>query len=117
MTGRSLTSLELSMTRIVHFARVALLLALFVPLAAAQSPPPMYVLNDVRLVDQPDAPRVSLLLRDGRIASILEESQAVVPGARRIDGRGFLALPAFIDAYSHHGVEMPEPTIDRDLPP
>ena len=105
------------MTTIAPLARVAFLLALFVPIAVAQTPPPVYVVNDVRLVDQPDAPRVTLLLRDGRIAGILEEPHAAVPGARRIDGRGFLALPAFIDAYSHHGVTMPEPTIDRDQPP
>lgn len=82
-----------------------------------QDPPPPFVVNDVRLVDETDARRVSLVLRGGRIAAILDEPQARVPGARRIDGQGLLALPAFVDAYSFQGVQTPAPRADRDRSP
>lgn len=86
------------------------------PVPAAQSYPPPYVLNDVRLVDQPDAPRVSLVLREGRIAGVVEEAQARVPGARRIDGQGMLAVPAFVDAFTQQGIVAADPLADRDRP-
>lgn len=83
---------------------------------AVQVIAPPYVLNDVRLVDLPDAPRVSVVLREGRIAGVLEEAQARVPGARRIDGQGLLVLPAFVDAFTQQGIVAAEPLADRDRP-
>jgi imidazolonepropionase-like amidohydrolase len=41
----------------------------------------------------------------------------VPAGARRIDGKGALALPGFIDAYSFAGCANPAPEAVRDLAP
>jgi len=87
--------------------------------SAAQSPAPPEptAIVDVRLADAADAPRVSLLLRDGRVAEILAAGAPIPPGVRRVEGAGLLALPAFIDAYTTAGCEAPEPVAERDAPP
>lgn len=78
--------------------------------------PQLHVLKDVRLVDLPDAPRVAIVLRDGRIERILEASAQLPLGAREIDGKGMLAVPAFVDAFSQAGCETPTPVAQKDAP-
>lgn len=89
------------------------------PLAFAQLPghPPFTVVKDVRLSDAKDAPRKTLFLRDGRIESIVDASTNVPAGARLVDGKGALALPGFIDAYSFAGCATPQPNAERDVAP
>lgn len=82
----------------------------------AQSPPPSQptALTNVRLQDDVDAPRVSILLRHGRVTEILEAGVELPGGYRRIDGGGGLALPAFVDGASDRGVTAPEIEAERD---
>lgn len=86
---------------------------------AAQAPPrpQLYVVTDVRTSDATDAPHVSLVLRGGRIESVLEAGAGLPPGARTVDGKGQLAVPAFIDAFTQAGCVTPVPKSDRDQPP
>ena len=79
--------------------------------------PQLHVLHDVRLADAPDAPRHALVLRDGRIESVLDVAAEFPAGARVIDGRGMLALPAFVDAFTQAGFETPTPVAQQDAPP
>jgi hypothetical protein len=72
-------------------------------------------LENVRLAVSEDAPTVTLLLRDGRIAGVLE-GESTPPGFVKIDCEGALALPAFIDAGSDGGCEMGEGVVDQDRP-
>lgn len=61
------------------------------------------LVRDVRLIDGRGGPvqeRVSILVRDGRIAAIGADLQAV-PSARVIDGAGRTALPGLIDSHVH----------------
>ncbi|MAF64882.1 MAG: hypothetical protein CMJ84_04390 [Planctomycetes bacterium] len=85
----------------------------------AQSPPPPgpCVLADVRLTDEEDAPRVALVVRSGRIATVLEAGSPLPVGLRRIDGQGALALPAFIDGFTTGECDPPEITVARDIAP
>jgi imidazolonepropionase-like amidohydrolase len=75
------------------------------------------VIKDVRLEVAPDAPRVSIVLRNGRIERVLEAGAQLPIGTREVDGKGNLALPAFLDAYSRAGCETPAPVADKDAPP
>lgn len=93
--------------------------ALAVAPALAQQAPPRpqpYVVKDVRLEDRADAPRVHLVLRDGRIERIAKAEEAPPAAARVVDGKGMLAVPAFIDAFTQTGVTAPEPVADKDAP-
>jgi hypothetical protein len=96
-----------------------LLAAAGLALAALLSPdPPRPVLVvDVRLALGEEARPHSILVRDGRIERVGEGRIEAPPDARTIDGRGALALPAFVDAYSFAGCVTPEPKAQRDLPP
>ena len=87
--------------------------------AFAQAParPQFHAVRNVRLVDAADATKVTLVLRDGRITDIADAASEPPIGSRVIDGQGLLALPAFIDAYTHAGCATPAPAIDRDLAP
>lgn len=89
-----------------------------VPVSAQQkSPrPPDVALVDVRLVDAPDAPRKTLILRDGRIAAIQDVSVEVAKDLRVIEGHGQFAAPAFVDAFTFAGCTTPTPVADRDVP-
>ena len=107
-------------------ARVALhLLAGLVATAAAVPPlrsqaekrPELYCIRDVRLAAPADSPRHTLILRDGRIESVLEAAAEPPPGARVVEGQGRLALPAFLDAYTQAGCATPTPVAERDAPP
>ncbi len=79
--------------------------------------PPLTVVKDVRLSDAADAPRKTIVLRDGRIESILDAGANVPSGARLIEGKGALALPGFVDAYSFAGCATPQPDPARDVAP
>jgi len=99
----------------------ALLASALVALSAsaqnAAPRPQLHVLHDVRLSDAPDAPRHAIVLRDGRIESVLDVAAELPAGARVIDGRGMLALPAFVDAFAQAGFETPTPVAQQDAPP
>ncbi len=110
---------------LVRGRRNARLLALFVgalfaadaaALQQAAPRPQLYVVKDVRLVDKPDAPRVSIVLRDGRIEAVLAGDAPPPLGAREVDGKGMLALPAFVDAYTQAGCATPTPEPTKDKP-
>lgn len=79
--------------------------------------PQLHVVKDVRLTDRPDAPRKAIVLRGGRIEAILDASEPSPIGAREIDGKGMLAVPAFVDAYTLAGCATPTPPADKDAAP
>lgn len=84
--------------------------------AIAQTPPPAQptAITAVRLIDDVDAPQVTILLRNGRIEEVLQSGTEPPEGYLRIDGGGGLAVPAFVDAYTTAGVKMPQPTAEQD---
>ena len=63
-----------------------------------------------------DAAPVALLLREGRIAAVLDAEAPPPPGVRIVDGEGALCLPAFLDAFTRTGCETPAPVKDQDAP-
>jgi imidazolonepropionase-like amidohydrolase len=71
----------------------------------------------VRLSAAPDALKLTLILRGGRISAIQDASKDPPPDARVIDGMGLIALPAFIDAYAYAGTSTPTPNAERDVAP
>jgi hypothetical protein len=87
--------------------------------ARAQSKPrpQLYAVRNVRLSSAPEALQLTLILRDGRIAAIQDAAKELPADARVIDGAGLIALPAFLDAYSHAGTTTPTPNAERDVPP
>jgi hypothetical protein len=98
---------------------VALLAVAFcfaAPLGAqnVRDPQPTAIV-DVRLSSDPDAARVGIVLRDGRIERILAEGEEPPPGVLVIEGDGALALPAFIDAYATSGFEVGEREAAPDM--
>jgi imidazolonepropionase-like amidohydrolase len=100
-------------------ALVALAFAAMPPAAAAQSTPERvqpYALKGVKLSTAEDAPAQTILLRDGRIAEILDAGEEVPVGVRVIDGEGLIATPAFVDGYTSTGCETPTPEATRDKP-
>lgn len=72
--------------------------------------------RDVRLEARADAPRKTLLLRGGRIEGVLDATAPLPPAVRVIEGKGQLALPTFIDAYTQAGTTAPVVKPDRDVP-
>jgi imidazolonepropionase-like amidohydrolase len=73
---------------------------------AVQPPAPASLLvTSVTLIDgtgTPAQPGVSLLIRDGRIISVIPAGAARDPDAARvIDGHGLVAIPGLIDAHVH----------------
>lgn len=85
--------------------------------AQAAPRPQLHAIRNVRLTSAPDAPKLTLVLRDGRIAGILDAASDPPAGARVIEGQGFIALPAFIDAYTHAGCVTPQPAAEKDVAP
>jgi imidazolonepropionase-like amidohydrolase len=87
--------------------------------ASAQSAPrpQLYAVRNVRLSAAPDALKLTLILRDGRIAAIQDGDKEPPADARVIDGAGLIALPAFIDSYSFAGIATPTPVAERDVAP
>ncbi|MHC4263532.1 MAG: amidohydrolase family protein [Planctomycetota bacterium] len=95
-----------------------LLLPLAAPVSAqaARQAPPFLAIEGVEIGLESSDARSTLVLRDGRIQAILPADEEPPPGALVVDGSNWIALPAFIDAYTTEGVETPEPVIDRDQP-
>lgn len=77
----------------------------------------LHAVKNVRLSDAEGAPRSTLILSGGRIESVLAADAPIPPGARVVDANGALALPAFLDAYSTAGFEMPKPEATKDIAP
>ncbi|MGE0445206.1 MAG: amidohydrolase family protein [Vicinamibacterales bacterium] len=77
----------------------ALALAASVTTAAAQN----LVITNARILDGKggEIPRGSIVVRDGKIASVAAGAPAAVPGARVIDAQGRTVMPGFIDAHRH----------------
>jgi len=75
------------------------------------------LITDVRLEEDIEAPRFSLLLEHGRIADIRKDRSASIPGVRSYSGEGRWLTPAFIDAWTSSGVNAPEIITDRDRKP
>jgi len=103
-----------------HLSLRALALTIcLAPLCSAQSAPERaepYAIQSVRLQPGEDAPLRTILLAGGRIAAILDASEAIPPGHRTVDGKGALALPALIDTYTTTGCDTTPPTVERDRP-
>lgn len=90
------------------------------PLAVSLQAPPkaeLHVVRNVRLSDAADAPKSTLVLRSGRIEAVLGADVSTPLGARTVDANGALALPAFLDAYSFAGFEMPKTEAAKDMAP
>jgi len=100
-------------------ALCALAVALSAAPSLAQTPPPPQptAIVDVRLSEDTDAARVSILIREGRVSEILDAGVELPAGFRVIQGEGGLALPAFIDGGSTLGMELPAPEADQDAAP
>ena len=88
------------------------------PVAAQQpSRSQPIALKNVKLSDKEGAASVTLILREGRIAGIVDAKEEPPKDVRVIDAHGFFVTPAFIDAYTFAGCVTPQPAIDRDIPP
>lgn len=100
-------------------ALIVLLCALGLPTsltAQSSARPDSYAIQGVRLERTDDGRRATLVLRDGRVVNVLEPDAALPHGVRVIDGAEFLALPAFVDAFSRAGCATPTPGKDQDEP-
>lgn len=86
-------------------------------LRQAARPAGPLLISDVRLQEDAEAARVSIVVRDGRITQILPAGTPPPAGLHLIEGDGALCLPAFVDAFTRAGCETPEPVVDRDLAP
>jgi len=75
------------------------------------------LITDVRLGADLESPRVSLLLEHGRIANVLTDRSASIPGVRSYAGEGRWITPALIDAWTSSGVDAPAIETDRDRKP
>ncbi len=99
--------------------RSLLVLALCSPAfgqSRAPAPEPCALLH-VRLFGAPDdAPLKTILLRDGRIESVVNDGGQVPGSYRSIDGTGLIAAPGFLDAFTQRGVVAPDIEVDRDRP-
>ena len=100
---------------------VAAALALVAPLGAQNAPaaPAPVAFVDVTVIPM-DRQRVlegqTVIVRDGRIASIEPSARARIPaGALRVDGRGKYLIPGLAEMHAHiPGAQAPEQTI-RDI--
>ena len=108
----------------LRFVRLAALAAIALPLARlvdAQNTPPLPVVAfvDVNVIPM-DRERVlegqTVIVRDGRIASIEPSARARIPsGAVRVDGRGKYLMPGLAEMHAHiPGAQAPEQVI-RDI--
>jgi imidazolonepropionase-like amidohydrolase len=90
-------------------------LALCAPPLSAQSTPARprpYALTRVTLVGSEDVR--TILIEDGRITRLLYPSEEVPAAYTRIDAEGLVAAPAFLDAFTSAGCEVPERSTDLD---
>jgi len=105
----------------VPIAAAATILASLLTLAAASSgqshalAQPIAI-KDVRLDPKADAAHMTIVLREGRIESVLSADAATPSGARVIDGKGQIAVPAFIDGFTQAGCAPPAVKAERDVP-
>ena len=95
-------------------ASIAALLLAASAWAQSPPPPPSTLVTNVHLTEDVDAPAVSILVVNGRIAQILSAGEELPTGVRVIDGDGALALPAFIDGWTSAGIDTPEPQAVQD---
>lgn len=86
------------------------------PIPQAAPAPARYVVRDVRLGIGEDAPARTLVLEGGRIVQVLEVGAGEPGGARVVEADGYVAVPAFLDAYSTTGCKTPQPDPDQDVP-
>ena len=104
-----------------RLSAVAAALSFLTPLAAQNAPPAPgpVAFVDVTVIPM-DRQRVlegqTVIVRDGRIASIEPSARARIPsGALRVDGRGKYLMPGLAEMHAHiPGVQAPEQTI-RDI--
>ena len=72
---------------------------------AAQAPRPDIAITDVSIVDVEHGrttPARTVIVADGRIATIAAPSEARIPdGAQRIDGHGRFLIPGLVDMHVH----------------
>lgn len=94
---------------------VPLRVAIAVPQTARPAGP--LLIADVRLEEDAESARVSIVVRGGRITQVLPAGTPAPAGLRLIEGDGALCLPAFIDAFTQAGCVTPEPQVDRDIAP
>jgi imidazolonepropionase-like amidohydrolase len=88
----------------LHVLHVSLLFVLCTAVLVAQRGPSILVVRDVTLIDGTGAaarPHVSIVARDGVIASIANAGDPVPTGATVIDGAGKFAIPGLFDAHVH----------------
>ena len=79
--------------------------------------PERRVVQNVRLAFDEEAPLRAIVIHGGRIEAVLDAGAATPAGARALDGEGYYATPAFVDAYTRTGCETPQPVADQDAPP
>ena len=104
-----------------RFSAAAAALSFIAPLAAQNAPaaPGPVAFVDVTVIPM-DRQRVlegqTVIVRDGRIASIEPSARARIPsGALRVDGRGKYLMPGLAEMHAHiPGVQAPEQVI-RDI--
>ncbi len=84
--------------------------------AQARPAPQRHALREVRLGLSEDAQSATLVLENGRIASVSETDAPVPPGSLVIEGAGLIALPAFLDCFTTTGCATPAPKADQDVP-
>ena len=85
-------------------------------LAPAGQRPQDWALKDVRLAPGEDAPRRTLVLREGRIREVLDPDAVLPADLRVLDGHGLLALAAFVDACAFAACAPPRVEAQQDLP-
>ncbi len=82
-----------------------LLLVLAALCVVAPAAAPTVAITGVTLIDGGDGPArpaMTVIVRDGRIAAVVPDAAARVPGdAVRVDGAGKFLIPALIDAHVH----------------
>ncbi len=88
---------------------IALLAALFVPLAAqntADLNPTAYAIRDARVVVEPGTvlPKATVVIRDGLVTAVGPDVE-IPPDAHVTDGKGMTVYPGFIDAGSSRGYD------------
>ena len=81
----------------------------------AASPADRLVVRGVQLSAQEGAPLSSILIEDGRIVAT-GAAELSAPGARVIEGEGYLVVPAFVDAFATEAVATLAPVAEQDLP-
>lgn len=97
--------------------RTGLGTALFVAVAATASAQNLVVSN-ARILDGTGKAidRGAVIVRDGKIASVVIGAAPAVPGAQVVDARGMTLMPGFIDAHRHPIPGNPAEWLVKDAP-